>query len=175
MEEVLMLQPQNHIFHLKYAEILYTQDNIQLALKQFCRVVELCGDHVRGLYGIKMVTLRRYVIVMRLIWGAKCGSLETNRFITLVLLSECAIVRFALVEGSTIKRRSSNVARGFGGYGFVGHRAFDRPLWRSWCCCRVVKNCCHQVDRNPVKGKNGNRIEIEQSDQIIHDTPPRYH
>ncbi|KAK5805465.1 hypothetical protein F5H01DRAFT_353777 [Linnemannia elongata] len=58
MEEVLMLQPQNHIFHLKYAEILYTQDNIQLALKQFCRVVELCGDHVRGLYGIKMCASR---------------------------------------------------------------------------------------------------------------------
>lgn len=64
MEEVLMLQPQNHIFHLKYAEILYTQDSIQLALKQFCRVVELCRDHVRGLYGIKMVTLQRYVLVM---------------------------------------------------------------------------------------------------------------
>ncbi|KAF9184018.1 ER membrane complex subunit 2 [Haplosporangium sp. Z 767] len=58
MEEVLMLQPQNHIFHLKYAEILYTQDNIQLALKQFCRVVELCRDHVRGLYGIKLCTSR---------------------------------------------------------------------------------------------------------------------
>ncbi|KAF9574714.1 ER membrane complex subunit 2 [Mortierella alpina] len=58
MEEVLMLQPQNHIFHLKYAEILYTQDNVQLALKQFCRVVELCKDHVRGLYGIKLCTSR---------------------------------------------------------------------------------------------------------------------
>ncbi|KAF9334147.1 ER membrane complex subunit 2 [Podila minutissima] len=58
MEEVLMLQPQNHIFHLRYAEILYTQDNVQLALKQFCRVVELCKDHVRGLYGIKLCTSR---------------------------------------------------------------------------------------------------------------------
>ncbi|KAG0257150.1 ER membrane complex subunit 2 [Mortierella polycephala] len=58
MEEVLMLQPQNHVFHLKYGEILYTQDNIQLALKQFCRVVELCKDHVRGLYGIKLCTSR---------------------------------------------------------------------------------------------------------------------
>ncbi|KAG0279983.1 ER membrane complex subunit 2 [Linnemannia exigua] len=58
MEEVLMLQPQNHIFHLKYAEILYTQDNIQLALKQYCRVVELCKDHVRGLYGIKLCASR---------------------------------------------------------------------------------------------------------------------
>ncbi|KAF9916116.1 ER membrane complex subunit 2 [Lobosporangium transversale] len=56
MEEVIMLQPQNHIFHLKYAEILYSQQSIGLALKQFCRVVELCKDHVRGLYGIKLCT-----------------------------------------------------------------------------------------------------------------------
>lgn len=143
MEEVLMLQPQNHIFHLKYAEILYTQDNIQLAMKQFCRVVELCRDHVRGLYGIKMVTLCGYVTVMPLIWDAKCGGLETNRVISLMLLSECEIVRFSLVEGSTIKRRSSNIAGGFGGYGLVGHRAFDSPLWRPWCCCRVNKSRRH--------------------------------
>ncbi|KAG0369138.1 TPR-like protein [Gamsiella multidivaricata] len=58
MEEVIMLQPQNHIFHLKYAEILYAQENVPLALKQFCRVVELCKDHVRGLYGIKLCTSR---------------------------------------------------------------------------------------------------------------------
>ncbi|KAF9167077.1 ER membrane complex subunit 2 [Actinomortierella ambigua] len=56
LEECLMLQPQNHIFHLKYAEILYTQENYSLALKEFCRVVELCKDHVRGLYGIKLCT-----------------------------------------------------------------------------------------------------------------------
>lgn len=71
MEEVLMLQPQNHIFHLKYAEILYTQDNIQLALKQFCRVVELCRDHVRGLYGMKMVIFSRRLLwtVLAMFWN----------------------------------------------------------------------------------------------------------
>ncbi|KAK3823201.1 MAG: hypothetical protein J3Q66DRAFT_331091 [Benniella sp.] len=58
MEEAIMLQPQNHIFHLKYAEILYSQDSVGLALKQFCRVVELCKDHVRGLYGIKLCASR---------------------------------------------------------------------------------------------------------------------
>jgi hypothetical protein len=150
MEEVLMLQPQNHIFHLKYAEILYTQDNIQLALKQFCRVVELCRDHVRGLYGIKMVTLRGYVMAMRLIWNESVVVLKLIALF-LILLSECEIVRFSLVEGLTIKRRSSNIAGGLGGYGLVGHRAFDRPLWRPWCCCGVIKNRHHQVDRDPVK------------------------
>ncbi|CAG8469305.1 6999_t:CDS:2 [Acaulospora morrowiae] len=58
LEELILLQPQNHLYHLKYAEILYTCDNIDnitLALKEFCRVVELCEDHVRALYGIKLV------------------------------------------------------------------------------------------------------------------------
>ncbi|CAG8463467.1 127_t:CDS:2 [Racocetra persica] len=61
LEELILLQPQNHFYHLKYAEILYTSDtsdNINLALKEFCRVVELCEDHVRALYGIKLCTAR---------------------------------------------------------------------------------------------------------------------
>ncbi|CAG8544780.1 36160_t:CDS:2 [Gigaspora margarita] len=61
LEELILLQPQNHFYHLKYAEILYTSDtsdNITLALKEFCRVVELCEDHVRALYGIKLCTTR---------------------------------------------------------------------------------------------------------------------
>jgi len=61
LEELILLQPQNHLYHLKYAEILYTSDNITnitLALKEFCRVVELCEDHVRALYGIKLCTSR---------------------------------------------------------------------------------------------------------------------
>ncbi|KAG9290930.1 hypothetical protein G9A89_011080 [Geosiphon pyriformis] len=58
LEEVILLQPQNHLYHLKYAEILYTSDNIALALREFCRVVELCDDYLRGLYGIKLCTQR---------------------------------------------------------------------------------------------------------------------
>ncbi|CAG8494923.1 3743_t:CDS:2 [Diversispora eburnea] len=47
LEELILLQPQNHLYHLKYAEILYTNDNINninLALKEFCRVLELFSD-----------------------------------------------------------------------------------------------------------------------------------
>ncbi|CAG8442746.1 6541_t:CDS:2 [Ambispora leptoticha] len=58
LEEVILLQPQNHLSHLKYAEILYTSDNIQLALREYCRVVELCDDYLRALYGIKLCTER---------------------------------------------------------------------------------------------------------------------
>ena len=55
LEELILLQPQNHFYHLKYAEILYTSDNFTVALKEFCRVVELCEDNVRALCGIKLV------------------------------------------------------------------------------------------------------------------------
>ncbi|CAB5379546.1 uncharacterized protein OCT59_026368 [Rhizophagus irregularis] len=58
LEELILLQPQNHFYHLKYAEILYTSDNITVALKEFCRVVELCEDNVRALLGIKLCTSR---------------------------------------------------------------------------------------------------------------------
>ncbi|CAG8554487.1 15146_t:CDS:2 [Cetraspora pellucida] len=61
LEELVLLQPQNHFYHLKFAEILYTNDttdSINLALKHFCRAVVLCEDHVRALYGIKLCTTR---------------------------------------------------------------------------------------------------------------------
>ncbi|KAF7730080.1 ER membrane complex subunit 2 [Apophysomyces ossiformis] len=53
-EELLLLQPANHIFHLKYAELMYTMNNLPLALKQYCKVLELCTDHVRALYGLRL-------------------------------------------------------------------------------------------------------------------------
>ncbi|KAK9764305.1 Inositol phosphatase SIW14 [Basidiobolus ranarum] len=58
LEEVILMQPLNHLFHLKYAEVLFTMDNIPMALKEFCHVIELCTDHVRGLYGVKACTGR---------------------------------------------------------------------------------------------------------------------
>lgn len=54
-EELILLQPANHIWHLKYAELLYTLNNFPLALKQYCKVLELCTDHVRALYGLQLV------------------------------------------------------------------------------------------------------------------------
>ncbi|KAJ1988769.1 tetratricopeptide repeat domain-containing protein [Dimargaris cristalligena] len=54
VEEVIMLQPRNHIYNQKYAEIQYTLTNYDIALKYFCRAIELCTDYLRGLYGIKL-------------------------------------------------------------------------------------------------------------------------
>lgn len=54
-EELVLLQPANHIWILKYAEILYTLNNLPLALKHYCKVLELCTDNVRALYGLQLV------------------------------------------------------------------------------------------------------------------------
>lgn len=56
MEELILIEPNNHLYHLKYAEILHTIGNIDIALKQFCRALELCPNHVRALYGIQLCT-----------------------------------------------------------------------------------------------------------------------
>ncbi|KAI7899809.1 uncharacterized protein BX663DRAFT_440415 [Cokeromyces recurvatus] len=56
-EEMILLQPSNHISFLKYAEILYTLNHLPLALKHYCKVLELCTDHVRALYGLQLVMI----------------------------------------------------------------------------------------------------------------------
>ncbi|KAG1097768.1 hypothetical protein G6F42_018117 [Rhizopus arrhizus] len=53
-EEIIILQPSNHVFFLKYAEILYTLNHLPLALKHYCKVLELCTDNVRSLYGLQL-------------------------------------------------------------------------------------------------------------------------
>lgn len=55
-EELIVQQPANHIWYLKYAEILYTMGQLALALKHYCKVLELCTDHVRALYGLHLVS-----------------------------------------------------------------------------------------------------------------------
>jgi tetratricopeptide (TPR) repeat protein len=55
MEELILLQAANPIWHLKYAEIMYTLGDYSLALKQYCRVIDLSTDHLRGMYGIHLV------------------------------------------------------------------------------------------------------------------------
>jgi tetratricopeptide (TPR) repeat protein len=56
MEELLLMQTANPFWHLKYAEILWTMGEVLLALKEFCKVVELQTDHVRGFYGVQLCT-----------------------------------------------------------------------------------------------------------------------
>ncbi|KAJ2657237.1 tetratricopeptide repeat domain-containing protein [Coemansia sp. RSA 1200] len=58
IEEVILQQPANHYFHLCYAEISYTMGNLDVALKEYLRVVELSTDNVRGFYGVKLTADR---------------------------------------------------------------------------------------------------------------------
>ncbi|OZJ02219.1 hypothetical protein BZG36_04977 [Bifiguratus adelaidae] len=51
LEELILLHGANHIFYLKYADVMYTMGEIELALKNYLKVIELCKDHVRGMYG----------------------------------------------------------------------------------------------------------------------------
>ncbi|GAA5807069.1 hypothetical protein MFLAVUS_000419 [Mucor flavus] len=53
-EEIILLQPSNHICYLKYAEVLYTLNHLPLAFKHYCKVLELCTDNVRALYGLQL-------------------------------------------------------------------------------------------------------------------------
>ncbi|ORX51597.1 tetratricopeptide repeat protein 35-B-like protein [Hesseltinella vesiculosa] len=55
-EELLLLQPNNHLIYLKYAEILYTVHRYDLALKHYCKVLDLCPDYTRALYGLHLTS-----------------------------------------------------------------------------------------------------------------------
>ncbi|TPX35405.1 hypothetical protein SeMB42_g07176 [Synchytrium endobioticum] len=58
LEELIMLRPANHLYHLRYADVQATMGDHVLALKHYCRAVELCRDNVRGLYGIRLMVPR---------------------------------------------------------------------------------------------------------------------
>ncbi|GFO13921.1 ER membrane protein complex subunit 2 [Plakobranchus ocellatus] len=55
LEELLMSNPHNHLFHQKYAEIRYTQggnENMELARSYFAQAVKLNPNNVRALNGL---------------------------------------------------------------------------------------------------------------------------
>ncbi|KAJ2365675.1 tetratricopeptide repeat domain-containing protein [Coemansia sp. RSA 2611] len=58
LEEVILQQPANHYFHLCYAELCYSMGRLDLALKEYLRVVELSTDNLRAFYGVKLVADR---------------------------------------------------------------------------------------------------------------------
>ncbi|XP_050395396.1 ER membrane protein complex subunit 2 [Patella vulgata] len=55
MEEVIMSNPHNHLFHQKYAEIRYTMggaENMELARSYFAQAVKLNPNNTRALNGV---------------------------------------------------------------------------------------------------------------------------
>merc|ERR1719300_270345 len=55
LEELLMSNPHNHLYHQKYADIKYTYggtDNMELARSYYAQAVKLCPSNMRALYGL---------------------------------------------------------------------------------------------------------------------------
>ncbi|KAJ1569946.1 ER membrane complex subunit 2 [Nowakowskiella sp. JEL0078] len=54
VEELMLLRPQNHLYHIRYADIMYTINQFELAVKHYARALELCTDNLRALYGLRL-------------------------------------------------------------------------------------------------------------------------
>lgn len=55
VEELILSNPHNHLYHQRYAEIRYTQggpENLELARAHFAQALLLNSDNVRALYGL---------------------------------------------------------------------------------------------------------------------------
>src|SRR6266516_5585685 len=55
LEELILLQPYSHYIHAQYAQVLWVLGKEASALKYWSRSVELCGEFLRGWFGIKTV------------------------------------------------------------------------------------------------------------------------
>lgn len=54
MEELILMNPHNHLFHQRYAEILYTlggNENTEKARKYFAQALKLDNNNMRALFG----------------------------------------------------------------------------------------------------------------------------
>ncbi|XP_014788919.1 ER membrane protein complex subunit 2 isoform X1 [Octopus bimaculoides] len=57
MEELILSNPHNHLYHLKYAEIKYTQggpENLEIARAYFSEAAKLNPHNLRSLFGLLM-------------------------------------------------------------------------------------------------------------------------
>ena len=57
MEELILVNPHNHLFHQRYAEILYTiGKNMEKARKYFAQALKLDNNNMRALFGFFMAS-----------------------------------------------------------------------------------------------------------------------
>lgn len=55
MEELILQNPHNHLFHLRFADIKYTQggyDNLELAMAYYSQALKLSPSNMRALFGL---------------------------------------------------------------------------------------------------------------------------
>lgn len=59
MEELILINPHNHLFHQRHAEILYTlggNENVEKARKYFAQALKLDNNNMRALFGFFMAS-----------------------------------------------------------------------------------------------------------------------
>ncbi|PFX26922.1 ER membrane protein complex subunit 2 [Stylophora pistillata] len=59
MEELILINPHNHLFHQRHAEILYTlggNENVEKARKFFAQALKLDNNNMRALFGFFMAS-----------------------------------------------------------------------------------------------------------------------
>ncbi|KAJ3183551.1 ER membrane complex subunit 2 [Irineochytrium annulatum] len=56
MEELMLLKPYNHLLQIRYADLMKTMGRDELAVKYYCSALEIAPDHIRALYGLRLVT-----------------------------------------------------------------------------------------------------------------------
>jgi len=54
VEELVLAEPFNYLHHLRLAEITFTMHKLRLAVKHYCRVLELNAGCLRALFGLKL-------------------------------------------------------------------------------------------------------------------------
>jgi len=79
VEELLLHNPHNHLYHQRHAEIRYTMggyDNLELAKQYYCQAIKLAPSSMRALYGL-------VVTVAQLAGSPKCPGSKKKELMTL--------------------------------------------------------------------------------------------
>ena len=81
MEELLLHNPHNHLYHQRNAEIRYTMggyDNLEIAKQYYCQAVKLAPSNMRALHGLLLT-------VTQLASSPKCPQSKKKEFANLAL------------------------------------------------------------------------------------------
>lgn len=100
MEELLLHNPHNHLYHQRHAEIRYTwggYEQLELAKHYYSQAIKLAPTNMRALYGLLLTT-------SQLAASARCPQTKKKEFINVAVWSS-----------KQISSRYASVGRGGGG------------------------------------------------------------
>ncbi|XKL62742.1 hypothetical protein PGB90_002575 [Kerria lacca] len=90
MEELILQNPHNHLFHLRFAEIKYTQggiDNLELALAYYCQALKLSPSNMRALFGLYLSAKYISLSSKLTIWKINEHFIKLYHIISKILLN----------------------------------------------------------------------------------------